>query len=122
MVCCYKGSKLTIFEILRDFFVLSYIVCLCYPYIRVNQLYDSDHSIALVWALCMMISLQQENDSKQCIPIQFELAEATYVASEDQLGYKSADHDYFQSLAATAIIIILRFSLPPVPFQLALRY
>jgi len=35
-----KAYKLTVFEILRDFFVLSYIVCPRYPYIRVYQLYD----------------------------------------------------------------------------------
>jgi len=35
-----KAYKLTVFEILRDFFVLSYIACLCYPYIRVYRLYD----------------------------------------------------------------------------------
>ena len=32
--------KLTIFDILRDFFVLPYIACPCYPYIRVYRLYD----------------------------------------------------------------------------------
>ena len=29
-----KAYKLTVFEILRDFFVLSYIACPHYPYIR----------------------------------------------------------------------------------------
>ena len=28
-----KAYKFTVFEILRDFFVLSYIACPCYPYI-----------------------------------------------------------------------------------------
>ena len=36
-----KAYKLTVFDILRDFFVLPYIACLRYPYIRVYQLYDS---------------------------------------------------------------------------------
>ena len=35
-----KAYKLTVFEILRDFFVLSYIACPRYPYIRVYRLYD----------------------------------------------------------------------------------
>ena len=35
-----KAYKLTVFEILSNFFVLSYIACLCYPYIRVYQLCD----------------------------------------------------------------------------------
>ena len=37
-----KAYKFTVFEIWRDFNVLSYtVVCLCYPYIRVYRLYDS---------------------------------------------------------------------------------
>jgi len=36
-----KAYKLTVFEILRNFFVLSYIACPCYPYTRV---YDKDHA------------------------------------------------------------------------------
>ena len=36
-----KAYKLTVFEILRDFFVLSYIACPRYPYMRVYRLYDS---------------------------------------------------------------------------------
>ena len=36
-----KAYKLTVFEILRNFFVLSYIACPRYPYIRVYQLYGS---------------------------------------------------------------------------------
>jgi len=36
-----KAYKLTVFEILRDFFVLSYIACPRYPYIRVYRLYDN---------------------------------------------------------------------------------
>ena len=35
-----KGYKFTVFEIWRDFNVLSYIACLRYPYIRVYRLYD----------------------------------------------------------------------------------
>jgi len=38
-----KAYKLTIFEILRNFFVLSYIACPRYPYIRVYRLYDNPH-------------------------------------------------------------------------------
>ena len=40
MVRCYKAYKLAVFEILGDFFVLPYIACPCYPYIRVYRLYD----------------------------------------------------------------------------------
>jgi len=36
-----KAYKFTVFEIWRDFNVLSYIACLRYPYIRVYRLYDS---------------------------------------------------------------------------------
>ena len=36
-----KAFKLTVFEILRIFFVLSYIACPRYPYIRVYRLYDT---------------------------------------------------------------------------------
>ena len=35
-----KAYKLTVFEILRIFFVLSYIASPRYPYIRVYRLYD----------------------------------------------------------------------------------
>ena len=35
-----KAYKLTVFEILRNFFVLSYIARPRYPYIRVYRLYD----------------------------------------------------------------------------------
>ena len=35
-----KAYKLAVFEILGDFFVLPYIACACYPYIRVYRLYD----------------------------------------------------------------------------------
>ena len=35
-----KAYKFTVFEIWRDFNVLSYIACLRYPYIRVYRLYD----------------------------------------------------------------------------------
>ena len=37
-----KAYKLTVFDILRDFFVLPYIACPRYPYIRVYRLYDTD--------------------------------------------------------------------------------
>ena len=43
-----KAYKFTVFEIWRDFNVLSYIACLRYPYIRVYRLYDRDsclHSV-----------------------------------------------------------------------------
>ena len=36
-----KAYKLTVFDISRNFFVLSYIACPRYPYIRVYRLYDS---------------------------------------------------------------------------------
>jgi len=36
-----KAYKLTVFEILRNFFVLSNIACPRYPYIRVYRLYDN---------------------------------------------------------------------------------
>ena len=39
-VYCHKGYKFTVFEIWRDFNVLSYIACPRYPYIRVYRLYD----------------------------------------------------------------------------------
>jgi len=35
-----KAYKLTVFDILRDFFVLPYIACPRYPYIKVYRLYD----------------------------------------------------------------------------------
>jgi len=35
-----KLYKLTVFDILRDFFVLPYIACPRSPYIRVYRLYD----------------------------------------------------------------------------------
>ena len=35
-----NAYKLTVFEIWGDIFVLSYIACPCYPYIRVYRLYD----------------------------------------------------------------------------------
>jgi len=47
-----KAYKLVIFEILRVFFfVLPYIVCLCYPYIRVYRLYDTDSTITSIYVL-----------------------------------------------------------------------
>ena len=42
-----KAYKLTVFEILRDVFVLSYIACPRYPCIRVYRLYDSCLSLAM---------------------------------------------------------------------------
>jgi len=36
-----KAYKFTVFEIWRDFNVLSYIACPRYPYIRVYQLHDT---------------------------------------------------------------------------------
>ena len=35
-----KAYKLAVFAILGDFFVLPYIACPRYPYIRVYRLYD----------------------------------------------------------------------------------
>jgi len=45
-----KAYKFTVFEIWRDFNALSYIVCPCYPYIRVYRLYDrgSLNKVAIV--------------------------------------------------------------------------
>jgi len=45
-----KAYKLTVFDILRDFFVLPYIACPRYPYIRVYRLYDNkgySHTIVI---------------------------------------------------------------------------
>ena len=42
-----KVYKLTVFEILRDFFVLSYIAWPHYPYIRVYRLYDKAEAVLL---------------------------------------------------------------------------
>ena len=39
-----NAYQLTVFDILRDFFVLPYIACPRYPYIRVYRLYDIDIS------------------------------------------------------------------------------
>ena len=36
-----KAYKLTVLEILRNFFALSYIACPRYPYTRVYRLYDT---------------------------------------------------------------------------------
>ena len=38
-----KAYMFTIFEFWRDFNVLSYIACPCYPYIRVYRLYDNTY-------------------------------------------------------------------------------
>ena len=40
-----NAYKFTFFEIWGDIFVLSYIACPCYPYIRVYRLYDRDERI-----------------------------------------------------------------------------
>jgi len=40
-----KAYKFTVFEIWRDFNVLSYIACPRYPYIRVYRLYDICHIV-----------------------------------------------------------------------------
>jgi len=37
-----KAYKLTVFDISRNFFVLSYIACPRYPYIRVYRLHDTN--------------------------------------------------------------------------------
>jgi len=42
-----NAYQFTVFEIWRDFLVLSYITCPRYPYIRVYRLYDS-RSTALI--------------------------------------------------------------------------
>jgi len=36
-----KAYKFTVFEILRDFLYCHILCCLCYPYCRVYQLYDT---------------------------------------------------------------------------------
>ena len=43
-----KAYKFTVFEIWRDFNVLSYIACPRYPYIRVYRLYDTKKSQNLI--------------------------------------------------------------------------
>jgi len=40
-----KAYKFTVFEIWRDFNVLSYIACPRYPYIRVYRLYDIAYGV-----------------------------------------------------------------------------
>jgi len=46
-----KAYKFTVFEIWRDFNVLSYIACPRYPYIRVYRLYDTflERKKLIVW-------------------------------------------------------------------------
>ena len=50
-----KAYKLTVFDILRDFFVLSYIACPRYPYIRVYRLYDSKYTVNDIHDMCKAI-------------------------------------------------------------------
>ena len=52
-----KAYKFTVFEILRDFNVLSYIACPRYPYIRVYRLYDTNITIYLVMNLLLITVL-----------------------------------------------------------------
>jgi len=47
-----KAYKFTVFEIWRDFNVLSYIACPRYPYIRVYRLYDT----VGIWMLLLVFS------------------------------------------------------------------
>ena len=49
-----KAYKLTVFEILRNFFVLSYIARPRYPYIRVYRLYDDLFHTVKYPMLCYM--------------------------------------------------------------------
>ena len=49
--------KFTVFEIWRDFNVLSYIACPRYPYIRVYRLYDTNITIYLVMNLLLITVL-----------------------------------------------------------------
>jgi len=42
-----NAYQFTVFEIWRDFFVLSYIACPRYPYIRVYRLYDMSNNMGL---------------------------------------------------------------------------
>ena len=48
-----KTYKLAVFEILGDFFVLPYIACPRYPYIRVYRLYDITNSV-VAHSVCAM--------------------------------------------------------------------
>ena len=61
-VWCYKGLamyKLAVFEILRDFFVLSYIGCPHYPYVHIEstdsmiifRCYNTGESCRCSWSL-----------------------------------------------------------------------
>ena len=49
-----NAYKFTVFEIWGDIFVLSYIACLRYPYIRVYQLYDMGGCSCAVAAVTVM--------------------------------------------------------------------
>jgi len=49
-----KAYKFTIFEIWRDFNVLSYIACPRYPYIRVYRLYDNVCTY-IIYTVCVFI-------------------------------------------------------------------
>jgi len=42
-----KAHELAVFGILRDFFVLPYVACPCYPYIRVYQLYNNINILSI---------------------------------------------------------------------------
>jgi len=46
-----KAYKFAVFEIWRDFNVLSYIACPRYPYIRVYRLYDIETRVNLAQIL-----------------------------------------------------------------------
>ena len=46
-----KAYKFTVFEFWRDFNVLLYIACPCYPYIRVCELYDISCVIHMIYMI-----------------------------------------------------------------------
>ena len=46
-----NAYQFTVFEIWRDFFVLSYIACPRYPYIRFYRLYDIKILVVYMHAL-----------------------------------------------------------------------
>jgi len=65
-----KAYKFTIFEIWRDFNVLSYIACPRYPYIRVYRLNDTYLECDTMHTHCMLLIRFQTTcrflDSLEC--------------------------------------------------------
>jgi len=66
-----KAYKLTVFDISRNFFVLSYIACPRYPYIRVYRLYDSSNTEYWVYYTLDIITsnLNSERNGSFCLRI-----------------------------------------------------